>query len=564
MLLNIHIKNFALIDEANISFTKGLNMLTGETGAGKSILIDSINFMLGQKKSKDIIRIGEKFAYVEGIFSTSIEEVDFLLKENGILLEENLIISREISKTGKSVARINGRAVTLSLLKSIGRYLVDIHGQHEHQSLLNDESNIKILDLFCGRNLESIKEKYINKYYEYIEVLENISKISKNEKEKFRIHDLLSFQTKEIAEADLKVGEDDKLLKQKEKMSSFEKIYNSLNSIYSDLYMPQIGNSAYDSISSSIKSFKTIENYDEKIENMKKDLEDVYYRLESVIEDVRDYKSSIDFNQDTLNDIEERLSIINRLKRKYGSTIDEIIEYNEASLKEISDIEKSDEILLELENRKSSIIIEMEEIALEITNIRREFSIKLKTLIERELKCLGMEKAKFEVEIIDEDEFKANGKNSVRFLMTANIGQPLKVLSKVASGGEISRIMLAIKTVIADIDSIPTLIFDEVDTGISGRIAQSVGEKMYKISKKHQVLCVTHLPQIASMSDTHLRIEKITNSEVTLTKINLLDEREKAEELARMLGGAVITDLTRKNALEVLSLAENYKSSLKA
>lgn len=562
MLLHIHIRNFALIDKADISFTKGLNMLTGETGAGKSILIDSINFILGNKSSKDVIRNGESSAYVEGIFSVSIKEINSIFEENGIEVEENIIISREINKSGKSVSRINGRAVTVGFLKSVGKYLIDIHGQHEHQSLLHDESNIKILDLFCGNKLEEIKGEYIKRYNRYTYVLDEISRISKNEKEKFRIIDLLSFQTQEISEANLKIGEDEELLQKRNVMAGSEKIHLSLNKIYNKLYMAQIGDSAYDAIGSSLKDFNSIIEYDEKINTMKESLEDVYYRLESLVQDIREYRLSVDFNEAALNDIEERLSSINKLKRKYGSTIEEILSYNETSLKELSNIEKSDEILLEFEKEKEMLLEELEELALKITEIRKVYSVKLKALIEKELKYLGMEKAIFEVEVTQEEIFKPSGKNNVSFLMTANPGQPLKSLSKVASGGEISRIMLAIKTVIADIDSIPTLIFDEVDTGISGRTAQAVGEKMCTISKKHQILCVTHLPQIAAMSDTHFKIQKSIIANNTLTKIELLNKNEKIEELARMLGGAMITDLTRKNALEVLNLAESYKASI--
>lgn len=564
MLLNIHIENFALIDKADIKFIKGLNMLTGETGAGKSILIDSINFILGNKQNKDIIRIGENSAYVEGVFSYSSQEVNSILEDYGIEIEENIIISREINKSGKSFSRINGRAVTVGLLKSIGKYLIDIHGQHEHQSLLNDESNIKILDLFCGNDLKSVMEKYTLKYEEYTELIKKIENISKNEKERLRIFDLLSFQTQEISEAELKVDEDKDLSDKRDTMRFSEKIFSSLNSVYTNLYMSPIGNSAYDSISASIKDLSSIEEYDEKIKGMKGSLEDIYYRLESVLEDVRGYKASIDFNEDILEDVENRLEVINKLKRKYGSTVEEILEYNESSLKELSDIKNADKLILELEESKDILIKDLEEISVQITNIRKKHANKLKLLIEKELKDLGMEKAIFDVELIEESEFKSNGKNAVRFLMTANAGQPLKAISKVASGGEISRIMLAIKTVIADIDSIPTLIFDEIDTGISGRIAQAVGEKMCKISTRHQILCVTHLPQIASMSDAHFRIEKNTKENFTLTEIKLLNKSEKIEELARMLGGAVITDLTKKNALEVLNLAEHYKTSLKS
>ncbi len=563
MLLSISIRNFALIDKADINFASGLNILTGETGAGKSILIDSINFILGNKQTKDIIRIGKDFAYVEGVFSVNIDDVNKLLEENGIQIEDNLIISREINKSGKSISRINGRAVTVSFLKSIGKYLIDIHGQHEHQSLLNDESNIKILDLFCGEKLQNVKNKYIELYNRYVSLLNSISKISTNEKEKLRMIDLLKFQTEEITEADLRLNEDEELLKRKDILDNSGKIYNSLNTIYTKLYLAQIGESAYDALGSSLSSISSIANHDDKLFGIKEKIEELYYNLEALIEDIRSYKSHIDFNEDDLNDIQFRLDTINKLKRKYGATIEEILNYNKQSLEELNNIEKSEEILKDLKIEKEDLEQSLNELCSKITIIRKENAKKLKILIENELKYLGMEKAVFEASVTEEGNFRPNGKNTVKFLIAANPGQPLKSLSKVASGGEISRIMLAIKTVIANIDSIPTLIFDEIDTGISGRTAQAVGEKMCVIAKSHQLLCVTHLPQIAAMSDTHLKIEKNTNEYEVLTKINILNKNDKIDELARLLGGAEITDLTKKNALEVLELANKYKLSIK-
>ncbi|MEG0372072.1 MAG: DNA repair protein RecN [Clostridium sp.] len=562
MLLRLHIKNFALIDKADIRFTTGLNILTGETGAGKSILIDSINFILGEKQSKDIIRMGEVSAYVEGIFSVDIIEVNTLLQENGIEAEENIIISREISQAGKSVSRINGRAVTIGLLRLIGKFLIDIHGQHEHQSLLNDESNIKILDLFCGNKLENIKEQYKLKYKRYIYLKEQIKKISTNEKEKLRMIDLLSFQNQEINDANLIIGEDEELSIKKELLLNSGKIHSSLDNIYNKLYFSQIGESAKDAIGSSLKSFVSIGEYDPRLTSMKESCENIYYSLEALIEDIRDYRLSIDYNDDLINEVEERLDTISKLRRKYGSTIEEVLLFNQNIILELSSIEKSDETLLELEKEKKELIKELENLAGRISEIRKKNGLMLQKLIEGELRTLGMEKAIFEVSVSVLDGISLNGNNLVRFLMTANPGQPLKLLSKVASGGEISRIMLAIKTVIADIDSIPTLIFDEVDTGISGRTAQAVAEKMSIISKSHQILCVTHLPQIAAMSDNHFKIQKIANNESTATKVDSLTKNQKIEELARMLGGATITDLTRKNALEVLELADRYKNTI--
>ncbi|MEG0331271.1 MAG: DNA repair protein RecN [Clostridium sp.] len=561
MLIELHIKNFALIDEACISFHRGLNMFTGETGAGKSILIDSINFILGDKQNKDIIRVGEESAFVEGIFSVNNKNINNLFEENGIDCEDNIIISREINKSGKSISRINGKAVTVSLLKSIGKHLIDIHGQHEHQSLLNEGSNIHILDLFCGEDLYSIKQEYKDLYKKYISINERIDSLSTNEKERLRMIDLLSFQDEEIREADLRPNEDEELKKERDILANSQKIHSSLTNIYSKLYMAQIGDSALDALSSSLKGISAIEEYDTNLASMREAIEGVYYQLESICEDIRGYKIGIDYNEGRLNEIEGRLDTINKLKRKYGSTIDEIIDFHNGIQAELSNVLQGDEIIKDLEKERDSLLRDVEILADKITFLRKKGGQILETMITQEFKYLGMEKAIFKVSITSEADLHSNGRNKVSFLMTANPGQPLKPLSKVASGGEMSRIMLAIKTVIADIDDIPTLIFDEVDTGISGRTAQAVAEKMSNISKSHQLLCVTHLPQIAAMSDCHFKIEKTTSNNSTLTSIKTLTKLERIEELARMLGGMTITDLTRKNALEVLEMAQSYKKA---
>ncbi|MEF9952587.1 MAG: DNA repair protein RecN [Clostridium sp.] len=561
MLIELHIKNFALIDEARIDFHSGLNMFTGETGAGKSILIDSINFILGDKQNKDIIRVGKSSAFVEGIFSVTNSDLKEIFQENGIECEDNIIISREINLSGKSVSRINGKAVTVSLLKSVGKHLIDIHGQHEHQSLLSEGSNIKMLDLFCGDKLTLLKEKYTIKYKEYNSLLSKIEGLSTSEKERLRALDLYSFQNEELNEAGLEIGEDEALKKERDVLVNSQKIHSSLTNVYSKIYMAPIGDSALDALSSSLKSISSIEEYDNNISSIRESLEGIYYQLESVCEDVRGYKLSIEYDEDRLNEIEERLDTINKLKRKYGSTIEEILEFHREIQGELLSLEERDGILDTLECEAKKLIQDLETLADEITFIRKKKGQVLESMIIEQLKYLGMEKAIFKVSITSEAELLSNGRNKVSFMMTANPGQPLKPLYKVASGGEMSRIMLAIKTVIAHIDEIPTLIFDEVDTGISGRTAQAVAEKMSNISKSHQLLCVTHLPQIAAMSDCHFKIQKTADNNSTETSVKPLTKKERIEELARMLGGITITDLTRKNALEVLEMAQTYKKA---
>jgi DNA repair protein RecN (Recombination protein N) len=563
MLLELHIRNFALIDRVDLEFSKGLNMLTGETGAGKSILIDSVNFILGEKQTKDIIRTGEESAFVEGVFEICSEEVRELLNESGIEAEDLLIITREINQSGRSISRVNGKTVTLGFLKTLGKLLIDIHGQHEHQSLLNDESHIEILDSFCGEDFAELKKQYKDYYNKVKEIDKELEKLTEDEQYKLRRMDLLNFQIQEISEANLKPNEDEEISRRKDILQNAEKIYSNLSSIYQKLYESDDRSSAFDEIGTSLVQLESIVKYDDRLNSIKSTLEEIYYKLEDVIDGIRDYKDSIEYNADELNEIETRLDTINRLKRKYGKTIEEILSYCEEIKVELSQIQRSEEILEELSRRKQEYLEVLFEQADYITKKRQETADKLKVLIEKELQYLGMDKAIFKVEVEEKEDLNENGRNKVYFTMTANPGEPLKPLAKVASGGEISRVMLAIKSVIADIDSIPTLIFDEIDTGISGRTAQSVAEKMALISKNHQILCVSHLPQIASMADTHFKIQKDVKDEKATTRVYKLNEEQQIEELARMLGGAVVTELTRKHSREMLELAKSLKDKIR-
>lgn len=563
MLLELHIKNFALIDSADLKFEKGLNILTGETGAGKSIVIDSVNFIMGDKQSRDIIRTGAESAYVEGVFDANSEETSHILQENGIDEEDVLIISREINQNGRSISRINGKTVTVSLLKQIMKYIIDIHGQHQHQSLLDEQNHIQILDSFCGSNIIEIKKQY-KALYEQIKEIENqIDRINLDEKYRQRKLELLSYQINEINEAKLKLNEDEELYKKKEVLANAEKIYSSLSLAYNILYSAEEQSSSYDGIGSSIGYLEGIEKYDEKLKNIRNELEDVYYSLEGIVDEIREYKDNIDFEPDVLNQVELRLDLINNLKMKYGNSIEEILAYCERSSSELNELVNNNQTIDKLNQKKKDGYIKLNKLAEDISRIRKEVAVKLGNRIEEELRYLGMDKASFKIVVEDNENLNEDGKNKVYFMMTANIGEPLKPLSKVASGGELSRIMLAIKSVIADVDSIPTLIFDEIDTGISGRAAQAVAEKMCLISKNHQILCVTHLPQIASMADVHFKIEKNIIDGKTYTNVLKLNNKGQTEELARMLGGAILTDLTRKHSTEMKNLANDLKGEIR-
>lgn len=563
MLLEIHIRDFALLDKVDLSFSKGLNILTGETGAGKSIVIDSVNFILGEKQSKDIIRTGQESAYVEGVFDIESNELKSVMNDNGIEFDDILVISREINQSGRSISRINGRTVTVSMLKQISKYLIDIHGQHEHQSLLNEDKHIDILDSFCGEGFQEIKARYAEQYNELKDIESEIQKATVDEQYRLRRMDLLTFQIQEIEEASLKINEDEELIAKRNVMANSEKIYAALSSVYQVLYEGEEKQCAYDEIGASVIQIQAIEKYNEKLKDIRGSLEEVYYKLEDTINNIRDFRDSIDFDVSELDDVELRLDLINKMKRKYGASIEEILKYYEDIKEELSNIERNEEILDELNKKREDILCMLNVDADKITEIRKKSAEKLENSIEKELKYLGMEKAIFKVEVEERDRLLQNGRNYVYFTMSANPGEPLRPLSKIASGGEMSRIMLAIKSVIADIDSISTLIFDEIDTGISGRTAQSVAEKMSIISKSHQLLCVTHLAQIAAMADEHFKIEKVVNNNVTTTKVYKLDRKRQYEELARILGGAVVTELTRNSAKEMIELAEVLKQKIR-
>ncbi|MBZ4662393.1 MAG: recN [Caloramator sp.] len=563
MLLKLRIKNFALIDELELDFSEGFNVLTGETGAGKSILIDSVSFLVGEKFNREIIRTGCDYAYVEGIFEIKNDKVNYLLRENGIDNDDYLILAREINQNNKSILRVNGRTTSLSFIREISKYLIDIHGQHEHQSLLDETKHIDILDSFCGDIFKSVKIGYRELFEKLKSIEKEIDRLTQDEHLRLRKIDLLRFQVQEINDAQLKEGEEEELIQRRDILKNAEKIFSCLNLAYQKIYSSDSYESAFDSIGSAMISLEQVSQFDEKLNNIKNAIEEVYYKLEDAIESIREYKDKIEYNDEELNEIENRLDLINKLKRKYGKDIKEILNYYNNISIELEELEKSDETLEELKKQHEDILNELNLVANKITNIRKETGIKLKEKIEAELKYLGMEKAVFEVEIAEKDKFDNNGKDEVKFMISSNIGEPLKPLHKVASGGEISRIMLAIKSVVADVDSIPILIFDEIDTGISGRTAQSVAEKMVLISKKHQILCVTHLPQIASMGDKHFKIQKIVSENKTITLVNDLQNQDRIDELARMLGGAIVTELTKTNAKEILILAEQLKNQIR-
>ncbi len=568
MLLQLDISNIALIDKISIDMANGLSVLTGETGAGKSILIDSINAVLGDRIGKDIVRTGTDKAVVEAVFSSDSEQLISLLDELGIEFQEgdNIILSREISVNGKNTCRINGRLVNLSVLKQVGELLIDIHGQHDNQSLLKTESHIQFLDAFGGAAIESLKKEYLLLFSQYKEIKQRQKSLLGDKGEIARRLDMLKFQIEEIKASKLKDGEDDLLFKKRQLLANSEKIVNALATSY-DLLAG--GNSMTKSIvynaNKALTELSYAMKYDEALKGAHEKLESVIYQLEDISEEIRNRRDESEFSPEELSEIDERLDVITRLKRKYGASIAEIKDFYSSTVKEYDELIQSEELSAKL----SQMIIEIEEKmfskAKELNNLRMRCASQLEEKITNELNGLEMKNAKFSVNLVFDDQqkhFHNNGLDKAEFMISTNAGEPQKPLSKIASGGEMSRIMLAIKTILANVDFVPTLIFDEIDTGISGKAAQKVGQKLAQISKTHQVLCVTHLSQLACMADNHYLIEKYSENESTFTRVVPLDEDSRVIEISRIIGGADVTKAAKQHSEELIRAAIEFKKQL--
>jgi len=568
MLLQLDIQNIALIDKLSLEIAPGLNVLTGETGAGKSILIDSINVILGDRVTRDLIRSGKEKAIIEAVFNYRNTYLDDILEQLGIEAEEgNIIISREISMSGKNTCRINGRLVNVSVLKQVGELLLDIHGQHDNQSLLKTETHIELLDAFGGDAVEKCKADYLGLFAQYKAVKAKLQGLVGDKGEIARRTDMLKFQIDEIKNARLKKGEDEHLSKQRQVLANSEKIMSSITNSYELLNGDSNGKAILYNSNKALQELSNVLKYDDDLMPVSEKLESVIYQLEDICEDLRAKREEAEFNPDELFTIDERLDIIARLKRKYGTTIEEILQFFEKSKNEYDELLQSESLIEDLNKQLTAIVKKLSDSAKKLHLERVKAAKLLEKSITAELESLEMKNSRFEVKLLyDEEEqhFTRNGLNSAEFLISSNIGEPLKPLSKIASGGEMSRIMLAIKTILADVDSIPTLIFDEIDTGISGKAAQKVGEKLSYLSKSHQVLCVTHLSQLACMADNHLFIEKNSNGENTFTTVSNLDDKGRIKEIARIIGGSDITPLAVKHAEELINSAEKFKNNIKS
>lgn len=552
MLTSLKIENVAIIESAAIEFGCGLNVLTGETGAGKSIVIDSINAILGERTSRDIIRTGAQSAKVYAVFEDVNERVRNFLDENGIDCEDGvLIINRTLSREGKNVCRINGAPVTVSMLREIGGELIDIHGQHDNQSLLSPEKHCGFVDSFAG-NADLIAD-YREKYGRLCEIRSKLKKLTTDESSKSQRIDFLTYQIDELEKAEITIGERDELKARKSLINNSQKVIESLNIAYEALKADGAG---IDMITDAESEIANASAYMETLGEASEKITDIRYELEDIAETLRDAMTEVDFDPSELEDIDERLDLLYRLSKKYGDTEEEMLEYLEKARVELDNIAFSEERVKELQKQEKEALVKTETAACKLTESRKTAGEKLSNAICSELEFLDMPNVRFVVKCNDIG-LTENGKDEIEFLISANAGEEPKPLAKIASGGELSRIMLAIKNVLAETDGVDTMIFDEIDTGVSGRAAQKIAMKLRSASKGRQVICVTHLAQIAAQGDVHLYISKSVSDGKTYTNIKSLIEEERVVEIARIMGGMEITKLQLESAREMLANAGN-------
>ena len=562
MLVVLNIKNFALIQELSVEFGAGFNILSGETGAGKSILIDTIDYVLGGKFSKDLIRYGEDKTYVEAIFDIENDEIYTLLNDLNIEADELLVVSRETTISGKSIIKVNGKTIVLSQLKKIREKLLDIHGQHQNQSLLSKGTHILYLDEYNSENISPLLEQFEIFKNRYSEIEDKINELKGNE-DREKLLDYIKFQIEDIEKAKLKPGEEEDLREQYNILANAEKISSSLINSYNYLNNNPQGNSVLELLSKVISELSHSEMHLEKIKDKRVQVEEAYYLLEESTRDIRDIANEVYYDENELAAINERIYEISLYKKKYGDSIDEILKFLEKLKNQYDEFINSEEIILKLKKELSVIEKEMKDIGLKLHEFRCMSAKDLEVRIKEELSYVGLEKAIINIAVNLSEEANSRGYDDVQFLISANPGEPLKPLEKVLSGGELSRIMLALKCVFVDKDKIPTLIFDEIDTGISGAIGKRVGEKMYQVSVKHQVLCITHLPQIAALSDNHYFVSKKVENGKTFTQIRMLNEEDKVCEIAKMIGGDNLSDVAIDNSREMVKLADIKKKEIK-
>ena len=548
MLSLLHIENIAVIERADISFDRGFHVLTGETGAGKSIVIDAISAILGERAYRDMIRTGATKASVRAVF-TDVPEYPWFA-ENGIEYDPETIIHRDIYLDGKNVCRVNGSLVTVSILRKLGIQLINIHGQHDSASLFDENNHLTFLDDFAENQL--LRTEYADKFSCVDDLRRQISRMTMDESEKLRRMETLKYQIAEIEKAELEAGEDDALEERRKILQNSEKLSDGLNAAVECLYGSDDTDGAASLLSEAERELARLARYTDAFSQLHEQVADLMYQVQDAAEQLRDARDDLSYSGDELERIESRLDTIHRLRRKYGTTCEDILTYLEQAKQELDEIEFADDHLDKLKKKLKKAEIEAWDAALQLRKCRQNAAQRLSAEILKELAQLDMPKVQFSCEFT-ELELTALGADAVAFYMSANAGEALKPMSKVASGGELARIMLAMKNVLAQQDQVPTLVFDEVDTGVSGRAAQKVAEKLKSVARNKQVLCVTHLPQIAAMGDTHMLIAKSERDGRTYTTVTPLDREGRKQELARIIGGANITETTLKSAEEMLS-----------
>lgn len=538
MITTLHIKNIGIIDDLVIDFNNGFNVLTGETGAGKTLIVGSLGIIAGGRFSKDMIRKGENYSFVEA---------NIYCPESNIAVDGNIIVSREIYLNGRNSCKINGRLVTVNELKEVMGKIIDIHGQQDSQNLLDNSKHIYYLDGFIGNRMVEVKRQYLELYTKYNEVERRLEENYGDDKERERKLDLLQYQLKEIERANLKIGEEEELEEKHSLMKNSEKLQQNLKNIDENLRLQAI-----EGVSISIKCLEKIEDcgdiYTEKLSELK----NIYYEIQELSRDISGMQEDVCFDEYERDNIEKRLDEIFSLKRKYGNCIEEILKYRDELEEEINTIENMEDINNRLKTEKKKIEVQMDLLCSQMDQMRNEFAIQLSQKINQELQDLEMTHSKFNVKVekLQQGYFNRNGLNKVEFMICTNTGEEEKELTKIASGGEMARVMLAIKTVLADTDKVPTLVFDEIDTGISGKAAKSVAEKMKIISNHHQVICITHLASIAAKGDYNYYISKSVKDNKTITSVKSLNEEETINEIARIASGD-ITEVAIANAREL-------------
>ncbi|QPQ35254.1 DNA repair protein RecN [Lysinibacillus sp. JNUCC-52] len=563
MLRELSIRNFAIIEDLTVSFSDGLTVLTGETGAGKSIIIDAVHLLAGGRGNSEFIRHGAKKAELGGLFqiSSAAHPVYKKLEEAGIEIEEDsIILRRDLNDSGKSVCRVNGKLVPLSVLRDIGASLIDIHGQHENQELMDEKQHIYLLDHFAEEQLAPILEKYSKQYNEYRALKKELATISIDEQLMAQRIDLYQFQIKELEDANLKLGEEDELLDERRRLMNFNKIFERSSAAYEAIQGETKG---LDWIGTAMGALDDAATIDEQFKEASESVTTAFYALQDAAYQVKNVLDELEFDPARLNEVEQRLALFQNLKRKYGSTVEEMIAYYEKIKTELGELLNRDEILQVKERKVLEMEVILGELAEELSHVRKEAANDLSEAIMAELRELHMEKAKFIVNFDTLPYFDVNGKDQVVFYISTNVGEPPKSLPKIASGGELSRMMLALKTIFSSSNGVTSIIFDEVDTGVSGRVAQAIAEKIAAISVNSQVLCISHLPQVAAMADHHYFIKKEVEHDRTFTSLAEIDTHARIEEVSRMMSGAEITELTLQHATELLKMANERKKHMR-